>query len=62
MFAWRSEQSVFNTYYGQLMQTFSVLNVILYVISGAVALKYLFEKVPEVSPAPKSNEEGDAAL
>ena len=58
MFAWRSENSVFNNYYGQLMQISSSLNLILYIVSAVVMLKFLFEKIPTI----KINEKGDAAL
>lgn len=62
MFAWRTDNSVFNNYYGQLMQISSSLNLILYILGAAVCLKFLFEKVPAINPIQKINKKGDAAL
>lgn len=58
MFAWQTDNSVFDLYYGQLMQVFSSLNLVLYIVGVVVCLKYLFEAVPTI----KITEEGDVQL
>ena len=52
MFSWRTENSFFDNYYGELMVTFSVINLILYFVSSYVCIKFMF----------KNNEEKEAAV
>lgn len=52
MFSWRSENSFFNLYYGELMVIFSVLNLILYFVSSYIAIRFMF----------KNNEEEEKAV
>lgn len=42
MFGWRSTDSVFSTYYGNLMIFFSVLNLILFIVSTVYCIRYMF--------------------
>ena len=43
MFSWRSENSFFDNYYGELMVIFSVVNLILYFISSYICIKFMFK-------------------
>ena len=43
MFSWRSENSIFNHYYGLFMVIFSLLNLILYFVSTYVAIRFMFK-------------------
>ena len=52
MFSWRTENSFFDNYYGGLMVTFSVVNLILYFVSAYVCIKFIF----------KNNEEKEATV
>ena len=47
MFSWRTENSFFDNYYGTLMITFSVVNLILYFVSAYVCIKFMFENKVE---------------
>ena len=42
MFSWRSDNSFFGNYYGELMVIFSAVNIILYILSAYFCLKFLF--------------------
>ncbi len=42
MFSWRSENSIFNNCYGELMVIFSAVNLMLYIASAYFCLKFLF--------------------
>lgn len=43
MFSWRTENSFFDNYYGELMVIFSVVNLILYFISSYICIKFMFK-------------------
>ena len=47
MFSWRSENSFFDLYYGELMVIFSVLNLILYFVSAYICIKFMFKNNEE---------------
>lgn len=47
MFSWRTENSFFDNYYGGLMVTFSVVNLILYFVSAYVCIKFIFKNIEE---------------
>lgn len=49
MFSWNSKNSLFSIYYGDLMFTFSFLNLVLYIITSYMCFKFLFtEKAKEL--------------
>jgi hypothetical protein len=48
MFSWNSKNSLFSIYYGDLMFTFSFLNLVLYIITSYMCFKFLFNKELEV--------------
>ncbi|MEE1027040.1 MAG: glycosyltransferase 87 family protein [Acutalibacteraceae bacterium] len=47
MFSWRQGGSVFSEYYGFLMVIFSVVNLIIYLLSAYVSVKFMFPKNKE---------------
>ena len=44
MFSWRQGGSVFSEYYGFLMVTFSVVNLIIYILSTKHCIRFMFPK------------------
>lgn len=44
MFSWRSENSFFDAYYGNLFVIFSALNLILYFVSAYICIRFMFKK------------------
>ena len=47
MFAWRTDDSFFDFYYGECMVIFSVINLILYFVSAYVCIKFMFKNKAE---------------
>ena len=43
MFSWLSSDSIFERYYGDLMVIFSIINLIIYVISVYISVKFMFK-------------------
>ncbi len=44
MFAWQTSESIFNNHYGDFMIIFSGANLLLYVLSAYVSIKFLFTR------------------
>ena len=44
MFSWRSENSFFDNYYGEMFIIFSVINLALYFVSAYLSVKFMFKK------------------